>query len=434
MDGRSLRMRPLLPPVSAPLRLSPPSTLLVYALAHAGKTLFWTVSDLYFTWMVITVGGLAAGWAGLGIGLSILLAAGADYAGGRWLGARITDAAMAARTQFQACIATGAALLGFAILGLVRPEGLALAMMAGLILFRLTYAGLDITQNALPALIASSEHERAAYGMWRNISGGMARIALSAAFVPLLMHRQRQDQALNFLAMALVIAVMASAAAALLRLRLSRPAAPPAPQTQPCVEEDQAPRLGALMLAMALASLGMTLLQQLEPVSAASALKRDAATAFLTAGAVGMMGSQPLWRLLALGRHRRWTRSAVVAACMTCAGLMLLPTGHAPVWGLAWGLIWALATGLSYGMASGGIALLLWIAAFEGLQQQAIRRISRFSASAKLGQALSIVLGGCLLQIGAPVAVLGGAMAAALGLAALSILIARSGQSGLNKA
>ncbi len=404
-----------------PLRLFPASTLMVYALAHAGKTLFWTVSDLYFTWMVITVGGVAAGWAGLGIGLSILIAAVADYTGGRWLGARITDAAMAARTQFLACLATGAALLGFAILGLVRPEGLALAMIAGLILFRLTYAGLDITQNALPALIATSKCERAAYGMWRNISGGLARIALSAAFVPLLMHRLRQDQALNFLAMALVIGVMASIAAALLRLRLAQGVTPSAaPPAIPASAEER-PRLGPLTLAMALASLGMTLFQQLEPFFAARALDRHAAATFLTAGAVGMVGSQPLWRLLALGRHRRWTRGSVIASCLACAGLMLL-TG-------AYGLGWALAAGLSYGLAAGGVTLLLWMAALDCLPHQAIGRISTFSASAKLGQALSIGLGCAMLQIDAPIATLGQMMAGALALVALSILIARTRQA-----
>ncbi|WP_206244717.1 MFS transporter [Novosphingobium terrae] len=417
---------PLIPPAPKPLRLSPPSTLMVYALAHAGKTLFWTVSDLYFTWMVITVGGVAAGWAGLGIGLSILIAAGADYTGGRWLGARVSDIAMAARTQFLACLATSAALLAFAILGLMRPEGLALAMMAGLILFRLTYAGLDITQNALPALIATSERERAAYGMWRNISGGLARIALSAAFVPLLMHRLRQDQALNFLAMALVIAVLACAAAALLRLRLTHGATPATvPPPAPSAAEDK-PRLGPLSLAMALASLGMTLFQQLEPFFAATALDRDAATAFLTAGAVGMVGSQPLWRLLALSRHRRWTHASVIAACLACAGLMLLTN--------AYGLVWALVSGLFYGLAGGGVTLLLWMAALDCLPQQAIGRISTFSASAKLGQALSIALGCAMLQIGAPAPLLGMVMAAALGLVGLSILIARTGPARLHKA
>lgn len=299
-------------------------------------------------------------------------------------------------------------------------------MMAGLILFRLTYAGLDITRNALPALIATSERERAAYGMWRNISGGLARIALSAAFVPLLMHHLRQDQALNFLAMALVIAVMASAAAALLRLRLTHGAITSAAHPPSASPAERAPRLGPLTLAMALASLGMTLFQQLEPFFAARALDRDAAMGFLTAGAVGMVGSQPLWRLLALGRNRRWTGGTVMATCLACAGLMLISSTY--------GLVWALLTGLCCGLAGGGVTLLLWMAALDCLPQQAIGRISSFSASAKLGQAASIVLGCAMLQVGAPVETLGWVMAAALGLVSLSILIARTGQAGLDPA
>jgi len=404
--------------VIAPPRLS---TLAIYAMAHAGKTLFWTVSDLYFTWVVIEVGGLSAGWAGLGIGLSILLAAGADIVLGRRLGSRIASATMASRIQLRACIATGVALLLFAGVGLVQGKALAATMMVGLIAFRLTYAGLDITQNALPALIARGERERAAYGMWRTMSGGLARIALSAAFVPLLMHRLRQDQALNFLAMALVIALLATGAAFLLHQRLHADSqeAPGLSAPAPSLPGKVSPRTVPLTLAMASASMGMTLFQQLEPFFAAQALRRESATVFLTAGALGMVGCQPFWRRLTLGSSERRTRVAIMASCLIGAMLMLADRGQE--------LVWASAAGLAYGCGAGGVTLWLWVVALDCPPARAMVRISSFSASAKVGQAVSIVAACALLQGGFGVEAQSMVMAGALLLAACSMLIARPG-------
>lgn len=366
-----------------PLRLPSSPLWAVYALAHAGKTLFWVVSDLYFTWIVMAVGGLQAGVAGLGLGLSILLAAGADYLGGRWLGRSIATARDAGRMQARACIATGLALVLFAAVGFYGGAYLVTLMMAALVLFRLTYAALDITQNALPALIARDDAQRATYAMWRNIAGGGVRIALSAGFVPLMLQSAPGHRALRFLLLAIGIAVGATLVSAALQARLASSTQPPAIPLAPGASGTPF----HLIAAMGLASLGMTVFQQLEPFFVARALASTTGTLFMTACALGAVVCQPAWRALMPDRRTRW---AIAAACLLSAALMLVPPPY--------GLPWALLAGLAYGSSAGGALLWLWSAISHGRPAQAIARISRFSASAKLGQALGLVVAGRLLQ------------------------------------
>lgn len=366
-------------------------TMALYALAHAGKTLFWVVSDLYFIWMVTVVGGVSGARAGLGIGLSILLAAGADYLGGRWLGRRITGAAKNARVQFHACLATALALLLFAGAGLYHGAHLAGAMMVALILFRRTYAGLDITQNALPALIAQTPEQQASYAMWRNIAGGAIRILLNASFVPLLASHTPGQQAWRFLALAGAIGMAACLTAWALNRRLSHDPTDRRPPTALSTAEAGSAPL-RMLAAMALASAGMTLFQQLEPFLAAR-MSAGTGPLFLTCSGAGGLICQPFWRALLLGHGARRFHAGVVVACLIDASLMLAPqlldAGSIP---------WAIMAGLLYGAGAGGMLLALWTRINASLPRNALARISRLSAGAKLGQALGLVLAGWQIQ------------------------------------
>lgn len=375
------------------------STLALYTLAHAGKTLFWVVSDLYFVWIVTAVGGVSGARAGLGIGLSILLAAGADYLGGRWLGRGIATLGGHARVQLRACLATALALLVFAGAGLCRGTFLATGMMAALILFRLTYAGVDITQNAVPALIARTAGQQADYAMWRNIAGGATRILLSATFVPLLAGHAPAQQAWRFLALAMVIGMAACLAAWRLAIRLADTPTqrlPPAPYSP---VETGAGSL-RLLVAMGLASVGMTVFQQLEPFLAlrmpdvaGGPSGAWAGTLFLTCGGAGGLLCQPLWRAFLLRRGPAPLRGAVIAACLIEGGLMLCPLR-----GTAARLLWSMLTGLLYGACAGGVLLALWARINASLPRDALARISCFSAGAKLGQAIGLALAGWQIQ------------------------------------
>lgn len=389
-------------------------TLALYTLAHAGKTLFWVVSDLYFVWMVTVVDGVSGARAGLGIGLSILLAAGADYLGGRWLGGSMTTAAGHARLQLYACCATALALLVFAGAGLHHGPHLAEAMMAALILFRLTYAGLDITQNAVPALIAETAAQQADYAMWRNIAGGGIRILLSAGFVPLLAGHAPHEQAWRFLVLALAIGVIACLAALALTRRLADGLADRA--TLPLPDNaDTGPDAPGLLIAMGLASLGMTLFQQLEPFLAAHLLAQASAAwagaLFITGGSAGGLICQPFWRALMLEYGARRLQQGVMVACLIAAALMV-----APAWGQAWLIVWAILAGSLYGAAAGGLLLALWSRINASQPRDALARISRFSAGAKLGQALGLALAGWQIQ-NQPLA-----LAAAMALALLPMM------------
>jgi MFS family permease len=160
---------------------------------------------------------------------------------------------------------------------------------------------------------------------------------------------------------------------------------------------DTGPDAPGLLIAMGLASLGMTLFQQLEPFLAAHLLAQASAAwagaLFITGGSAGGLICQPFWRALMLGYGARRLQQGVMVACLIAAALML-----APAWGPAWLIVWAILAGSLYGAAAGGVLLALWSRINASRPRDALARISRFSAGAKLGQALGLALAGWQIQ------------------------------------
>lgn len=363
------------------------SAFAAYMLAHGGKSLFWVASDLYFTFYMNEVCGIAPIVTGLVVGFSLLVAAIADETFGRMLGARVTTAAQAGRLQLGGGMASAVALLTFASVAFVPTALRVPASIATLLLFRLTYAAIDVPQNALLTLAASSGGDRTALVAGRNVVGGMARITLSFLFIPVLALQPPAAAATRFFGLAAAVASSAILGSVVLAWVLHRRLA--AGVAQPATGDAAATR--RLALWMFVASTGTTGFVQLEPYLATYGLiTNTAGSSFITAVAVGTVASQPFWRLRALRTPGRILSEALLAMTAVAAIFPFMPL---------WGTIGAVIGGLLYGIVSGGLMFALWsLLALTAAGPMTLAAHGRFSAAAKCGQGISTIAMGVILQ------------------------------------
>jgi Na+/melibiose symporter-like transporter len=367
---------------------------LPYALAHAGKTMFWTASDLYFAFYLTQVCGIPALTMGLLLAGSYLVNAAADLLLGRQLAVMVRSARSAARAQAVGAVLCSATLALFGLAALAPATFRVSVCLAALLAFRLSYSLYDIPQNSLLALASEDERVRARLAAMRLFVGGIARVTLTASFVPLFVRRTIDAQIGAFLLLVSIMAVLGVASAFALAVRMRGIVACP---TREIVEDSHAVKSPiGLHLMMLILSFGTTMFTQLEPYFAAFALpSREQGTALLTAVAVGTSLSQPVWMIVdrCLARPRvAWIALLSTAACSLAFLALALRAGALlPI------------AGLGYGAGVGGLFFLLW----SGVARQAARMhnmrgatatLGAFSGSAKLGQALAMVAIGVSLH------------------------------------
>lgn len=354
-----------------------------YGLAHGGKTLFWAASDLCFTFYMNETCGIPPAISGLVVGGSILVAALADLLTGRLFGAIVRDARTAGRAQCAGAIASTVALLLFAGAAWVPPGLRVAACIVTLLGFRFAYAMLDVPQNALLSLAGGGERGRTTLVAMRNVTGGLARLCLAAAFVPVMGVQPPLAAVSRFFGLVIAMAAIVVPGAFLLAVLLRRFAAPP--QAQPAIDDTEAPRLRRRM---AIASALTTSVLQLEPYLATHTLTvAGAGTAFLVALALGSVVAQPIARLVPRAELWRWVFAMLVLSALAFAALP------------AFGMGGAILLGVVYGMASGGLLFTLWTEIARSAPASAVFDAhARFTAVAKLGQGLAIIAIGGLLQ------------------------------------
>lgn len=141
-----------------------------YCIAHTGKSLLWTVSDLLTVYVLVSRYGLTPAMAG-GLFLSGLIASAlADMGIGTWLGRRPGDAKVLAAT---ALCAAGAAFPLTMLSASVGPG----TVLAATLLFRVAYAGCDVPHNALMGRLAGDPERATALSRGRTLGTGMASMA-----------------------------------------------------------------------------------------------------------------------------------------------------------------------------------------------------------------------------------------------------------------
>jgi Na+/melibiose symporter-like transporter len=366
-----------------------------YAAAHAGKTLFWAASDIYFGFYLTEVCGIAPSVMGVLLAASYLINAASDWILGRRLARSVRTARGAGLLQFVGAALCSATLLLFGCVALVTPDARILTCIVALVIFRVAYSLYDIPQNSLLALAGGDDRDRGRLTAARILFGGLARIALSAAFVPLFVRQSITAQIDAFLILSGITAALGMATAAMLARRLDRDDPIAAVVGRPLQPRRHRPR-AALHWVMLILSAGTTIFSQLEPYLAAYAIQsRIQAGAMLIAVAAGSSLSQPLWMILA-DRYGRW-RGGAAALTVAAIGALLFP------FLVLRGLVPAIISGTLYGIGVGGMFFLLW----TGIARQAAHdhgvvgataTLGAFSGFAKLGQASAILAVGLYLD------------------------------------
>ncbi|EJL36450.1 hypothetical protein PMI01_00995, partial [Caulobacter sp. AP07] len=275
--------------------------VVAYGASHAGKSLLWYASELLFAYFLTEACGLPPRQMGLILGASLLLNALADLVGGLSLDRWVRTPGDAGRLQALGAILSAGMFVAFGLAGLVpAPDRFAFALTT-IILFRLTYAAMDLPQNALLALATADDGARARLASVRYVFAGVASIVVAGAFAPFL---QKASDAVAPAAFALFstgLAACAAASAVFLWRRLSRDRPPrltTAASSAAATRRDEpvAPRRWPLFLIMFAISASLSIFGRLEPYFVTYGLTSPLdGGALLVCGAVGALASQPFW-------------------------------------------------------------------------------------------------------------------------------------------
>ncbi len=358
-----------------------------YLLAHGGKTLFWTASDLYFVFYLNQVCGIAPALTGLVVGTSILFAAIADVFTGNLLRSIIRTPQQAGRLQLIGGIGSSLMLILFALTAFIDTSWRIPSAVGVLALLRLSYALIDVPQNALLSFAPWSKRELTALVTGRNIIGGLAKMLLALAFVPVMKSQPSFGAATRFLWLVGAIGAVMVGGVILLSAQLAV-----VKQRFAIADKGRNNSITIHLIRMVIASLMLTEFTQLEPYLASQVIEKvEAATTFLAAVSLGSVLCQPFWRWRAMNTQRsRLLWEIITTACLAagCITMMSLNT-----------LIGSSVTGALCGLVSGGTLFLLWTefaASTDG--SDAFRAFGRFTAAAKLGQGVAIMAIGYWLQ------------------------------------
>jgi len=358
-----------------------------YGAAHGGKTLLWAASDLYFTFFMTEICGVAPLYAGLAIGCSLLFAGLADLVLVRWV-SDFRSATGSARLQAWGAFASAGALLLFAAIAFLPPTIRLGAGIVTLFGFRAAYALLDVPQNALLALAPSNDEQRRRLTAVRNGAGAIARTILAIAFVPV-MAGARPDT--SFLLLVVVLVTMALGGAVMLaRITPERP--PKASRAFP--SPARAHDMLYLTAMMAVLTIMTTIFGQVEPYLAMYGMGGGlSAGAFLGTVAAGTVLSQTVWLRATVRAGPRSLLGWALAMMVVGSGLLVpAPRGVLGV---------GVAAALLYGIGAGGVLFVLWSGiAQSGARGNALATIGRFTAIAKSAQGCAIIAVGAMFDGG----------------------------------
>lgn len=358
----------------------------VYSVAHFGKSLLWHTSQILFAFFLTEACGLSPYAMGLVLTGTLLLNAAADLVVGKLMMQRVPSPGPMQRIQLSGAVLACLGLVLTALSATIADQPLYGLGIAGLALFAVAYAVVDVPQNALLGLAFKTHATRTAASSARQFLSGAAQLLVVLAFVPMMRGLAEDALAMRFLGFSLAISATAVLAALWLRM-----VAPP-PDQQATEEPADAGRLaplglGVVLAMMALFTLTTASVVKLEPYIASYWFQSaGGGAAFMAAIAIGGMAAQPLWAWRARSRpHLATLREA--ALVLAVGGLSFHLSAIGP--------LAAFFSGLLYGAGQGGIAMLLWSLLAEISQSAPHRTTVSFGAFtfvAKVAGAASTLL------------------------------------------
>ena len=368
----------------------------LYGAGHYGKSLIWYASELLFAFFLTESCGLPA------IDMTIILSLGlcvcglADLIVGHRLGASVRSLPAAARVQSLGAILTAVFFVLFLCSGMLPMSARLTWALATSVLFRVSFAGYDVAQNAVLGLARLGDHDRSVLSSVRLCGSALATMSISVT-APFLL----QDAA-RFIPFGLILGLVgiASSMAYGLLLRHESAAIPaPIPAAAAPQHRLHVPRALAALLAMAFAmSACNVVFTKLAPYFAAYFLSSTAArmTILVSVGMGGVLG-MPIW----IRAIDRWTLPAafrIAAALLVCGTVAFLALGGEKVGQTA-------CAGLLLGFGLNGLNMMLWVAVsdFAARQRGSIdgmaptRIFGLLTFSTKFSSAMGLMLVGTAL-------------------------------------
>jgi GPH family glycoside/pentoside/hexuronide:cation symporter len=337
----------------------------IYGVAHFGKSLIWSSSELLFAFFLTELCGMRASSMGLVLGASMLVAAVFDVGCGYGFARKVHTIRQAGRVQLPGAVLNGAALLLFAATPLLPPEHRVAFALAVSLVFRALYATQDVPENSVLGLVGSSRDDapRVELSSTRFVASSAAALCVQGAAAFVLMGGAAADHAMRFMVYVAAIVALNIAGSALLHREVTRHV--PDCSTRPPPREAigaagagdtraaAVPGPKGLLASLCLLAAAYAVFGKLEPYFAARAFDTNATrSAVMVCVALGAIASQPVW--VAIRRRSSLTAAMRAAAAVMGGGAILFL-----LFGGAGALMAALAALL---LASGttGLSMLLW--------------------------------------------------------------------------
>ncbi|MFV3126673.1 MFS transporter [Niveispirillum sp. KHB5.9] len=299
------------------------SSFRVYALAHLGKSLLWTLADVLTILMLIRHGGMNPVTAGLVFLTGLVWNALADPLVGSWMDRRLRRGA--SLVPAMAAAAPGACL--FFLAGLLVPSGTSvpLVILAGM-LFRTCFSLYDVPHNAMMTRLAGTPRAQADLAGLRTIAHGLASIVAGLAVVPLADAGTSPLLVQLILAAVAVVALLCMGPCLRLVVQLENLPETPVPAAGDVPRPPDAPGLAGLCLVTVAGALGLGLVGKAVPhLDWSGAGMASLAMPLLMAGRfLAAWCARPL--VDRLGTTRALAASYLLAA-PACLGLPLLTGG-----------------------------------------------------------------------------------------------------------
>ena len=363
----------------------------IYLLAHFAKSQLWHVSTLLFGFFLTEACGMEPFTMGLVMAGSLLVNGVMDGALGRQAQRRNDGLRIGLLRQGLSASVTCLFFMAFCATPLLDPDQRLPWAIATILAFRISYAFVDVPQNAAVSLIAGDVDARCALLSYRNMASGLANMAVGLVAGAVLIHGQGTALWLAWAgSVSMLVCITAANLRRLAPLALSeRPGSSPRPGGN-VAPSGRAPISFAVLLAsLAIMMSACSTFRSLEPYYAAFVGR---SVGLLAWAAIGGMVSQPLWVAC---QRRAGTEGtlAILAGLLLFAALILMSPWRAA--GVGAGIV-----GLSFGAGSSGLWLMLWTTLMAGgPTDHAMGRTGLFTCVSKLAQGIAMLLLGRTMAI-----------------------------------
>lgn len=356
----------------------------LYLLAHFAKSQLWHASTLLFGFFLTEACGMSPVTMGLVMAASLLVNGVMDGALARRAQGLKGRLHVGLRRQALSASVTCLFFMAFCATPLLDPGQRLPWAIATILAFRVSYAFVDVPQNAAVSLIARDVDARCVLLSFRNMTSGLANLAVGLVAGAILIRGQGMA---SWLAWAGSVSMLTCITAANLR-RLAPLAGSEHPKPSPRSDRAIAPAarpsasFAVLLVTLSVMMLACSTFRSLEPYYAAFIGK---GVGLLAWAAIGSMVSQPAW--VACQRRAGPVATLAIMVAVLLGAAVMLMGGWRATW-MGAGIV-----GLGFGAGTSGLWLMLWTMLMaDASTDNVLARAGFFTCVSKVAQGTAMLL------------------------------------------